>query len=176
MCQYDPLCTVGRHRPGTICPRSGAGASRRIIFRGPSPLPRRTTAPSAPRSVARPATEPRYRSSVAASGLTGADLLAIIVIALTWDRYYEATGWIGVVIVLLLVLLPFAAAYWLTSTCTAWNGTVDGRCKKRRRGLRRCELAGHGRAAQPITLPEAVAVVCAIAGVVNVVIFVVRVL
>lgn len=25
MCQYDPQCPVGKHRPGTVCPRSGRG-------------------------------------------------------------------------------------------------------------------------------------------------------
>ncbi|MGW9114507.1 hypothetical protein [Microbacterium sp. NPDC055683] len=94
----------------------------------------------------------------------------MILVALSWDRYYASTGWIGVAIVLLLVVLPFAIAYWLTSTCTAWNGTVEGRCKKPRHGVRRCEIPEHGRAAQLVTFPEVMAALSLVVGVANVVI------
>lgn len=157
MCQYDPRCPTGRHKPGTVCP-----------YRRTTPI-RPSAAPLRPATtVHTPKTAPRYGGSAAASGLGGFDLLAIIGIAAIWDRYHELTGWVGVVFIVILLLLPFAIAYWLTSTCTAWNGTVDGRCKKHRPGIRRCELTGHGRALQLVTLPEAAAALSLIVGVANV--------
>jgi len=112
---------------------------------------------------------PRYRSAVGASGASGLDVLIVLRVTLNWDRYYESSGVGGVIFAVVLTLLPFAIAAWLTSTCTAWNGSVAGRCRKPQRGFRRCHLAGHARSSQLLTAPEAAAALALVAGVLNVV-------
>lgn len=157
MCQYSSRCPTKRHRPGTVCPYAGSGGSS---WGASAPRPR----------VVRPATAPRYKGAGYAAGASGADLLVVIVLALVWDRYYEETGWLGVIGAVLLVLVPFAIAASITWTCTAWNGTVEGRCKKRRPPFVRCEVTEHRRPAQLVTFPEVVAVLSIAIGIANAVI------
>lgn len=82
------------------------------------------------------------------------DFLVLLIVTKTWDRSYETGGVWAVLVVCLLLLVPFCVAAGLTYRCTAWNQT-EGRCANRRPGpFRRCELAGHSRAAQFVTAPE----------------------
>ncbi|WP_141990109.1 hypothetical protein [Rhodoglobus vestalii] len=96
----------------------------------------------------------------------------MILVARSWDRFYEDTGLVGVILAVLAVLVPFALAVWLTSTCTAWNGSKEGRCQKRRPGWHRCEEPTHGRTRQFITLPEVAAVLSILISVANAVILI----
>lgn len=156
MCQYSVSCPVGRHNPGTVCPYVG---------RGSSPGRARSVWATAPKPAR---TEPRrFRSAAVSSGISGADLLVVIIVAIAWDRFYKDTGIGGVVFAVLAVLLPFAIAAWLTSACTAWNGSLEGRCEKRRLGWQRCELRAHRRTSQLVTVPEAAAVLSIVVGIVN---------
>ena len=69
-------------------------------------------------------------------------------------------------LVCVLLLVPFAVAAWLAARCSAWNGTVEGRCAKvRPRPFQRCELGTHSHAAQLVTAPEVVAVVSFLVGI-----------
>lgn len=159
MCQYNASCPIGRHRPGTVCPYSSGrayGTGRPPAWAGPTVVARPSAA--GPR---------RYRTSAASAGVSLGDLLIVIVVAAATDRCYEDTGWWGVMLAVLAVVLPFALATWLTWTCTAWNGTVEGRCGNPRHGWRRCEKPGHGRTKQFVTAPELAAVVSVLVGVVN---------
>lgn len=94
------------------------------------------------------------------------DLLAVVVAAKAWDRVHEMGGVWAVVLVCVLLLVPFAVATWLVARCTAWNGTVEGRCGKvRPRPFQRCELETHNRAAQLVTAPEVAAAVSFLVGI-----------
>lgn len=167
MCQYNVQCPVGRHRPGTQCPYVGRGPSRGGGNGSGSAWAAAATIPK-PHSTE----PPRYRRAVASSGVSGLDLLIVIVIAVSWDRFYEETGIAGVIFTALAVLLPFVIAAWLTSTCTAWNESNDGRCQRRRIGWRRCELQRHGRASQFVTFPEVAAVLSILVGIANAIILI----
>ena len=94
------------------------------------------------------------------------DLLAVLVATKAWDRIHETGGVWAVLLVCVLLLVPFAVAAWLAARCSAWNGTVEGRCAKvRPRPFQRCELGTHSHAAQLVTAPEVVAVVSFLVGI-----------
>lgn len=161
MCQFSLRCPVKQHRPGTVCPysngRSFAGG------RGGSVWP---TAPSTTRPNG-PVGPRRYRRAAASSGVSTGDLLIVILVTAATDHYYEATGWFGVLLAVLAVAVPFALAGWLTWTCTAWNGSKEGRCEKPRHWWRRCEILSHGRAQQLVTAPETAAMFSLLIGFTN---------
>lgn len=161
MCQFHPRCPVKQHRPGTVCPYSNArsyGAGRGGSVGSPTVPRTRPSGPAGPR---------RYRRVAASSCVSTSDLLIVILVAAATDRYYEDTGWFGVLLAVLAVVVPFALAGWLTWTCTAWNGSKEGRCEKPRRWWRRCELLNHARAQQFVTAPEVAAIFSLIVGFVN---------
>lgn len=176
MCQYDSRCPVGTHRPGTVCPyakTSGGGwrAPRRSSSPIPTGLPRPTTTSA---RYTNPASRPRlsggrYTRTAVGDGLSLADLLALAILARSWEKFHAATGMWGVAIVAVLVVLPFAVAVWLSRHCTAWNGTVEGRCGKvRPQPFRRCEVPTHRRPAQLVTAHEVGACVALVSGVLGV--------
>lgn len=70
-----------------------------------------------------------------------------------------------------LCCFPPGLGVWLTHTCTAWNGTREGRCARACYGLRRCGTPEHSRSAQPLTLPEGVALLSWGVAVLNIWIF-----
>lgn len=96
--------------------------------------------------------------------------MLVLLVASAWERLSTEFGAFASVFALFLAVVPFFLALWLTSTCTAWNGTKAGRCKNRRYGVNRCKQPGHGRLTQLITLPEIVALLLLVLSVVNVVI------
>lgn len=161
MCQYNSRCKVQRHRPGTVCPLSGAG---RAWMPAPAPQQPRPVM-SRPRSVT-PTGPSRFGSSAGAGGVSLVDLLALLVVTKAWDRFYETGGVWAVAVACLLLLLPFVVATWLAYRCTAWNKTVEGRCAKPRPGpFRRCELSAHSHAAQLATAPEVAAAASFLGGI-----------
>ena len=94
------------------------------------------------------------------------DLLAVLVATKAWDRIHETGGVWAVLLVCVLLLVPFAVAAWLAARCSAWNGTVEGRCAKvRPRPFPRGALGTHSQAAQLVTAPEVVAVVSFLVGI-----------
>ncbi|MCE1180463.1 MAG: hypothetical protein LWW86_15720 [Micrococcales bacterium] len=94
------------------------------------------------------------------------DLLSLLIVTKSWDRFYDAGGVWAVLLACLLLLIPFAVAGWLAYRCTAWNATVQGRCAKPRSGpFQRCELSTHSHAAQFVTAPEVAAAVSLIVGI-----------
>ncbi len=165
MCQYNNRCRVHLHRPGTVCPLMGTGRGwgRPVA---PRPVAPRPVAPRPRTTASRSGRPSRLGSSAGSGGFSLVDLLAIVVANKAWDRLHEAMGVWAVALVCLLLAAPFVLAAWLAARCTAWNGTVEGRCAKRRpRPFQRCEVDTHSHAAQPITAPEVAAVVCFLAGV-----------
>lgn len=157
MCQYSNRCPVGQHRPGTKCQYSGSSRPDRNY---PMPSPYRMATPS-PGSSGRvsgaTAQKRRYRTAVASTGINGLDVLAIFILAAVWDGNPDAISTGTILFAVLLVLLPLGLGIWLTRTCTAWNGTAEGRCVRVCYGLRRCGIPEHSRSAQFLALPEGVA-------------------
>lgn len=162
MCQYNSRCKVQRHRPGTVCPLSGTGGGwTRPTAARPLLTPTRPARVSSGSS--------RFGSPSGAGGLSLADLFALVLVAKSWDRVHEVGGTWAVVLVCLLLLAPFGLAAWLASRCTAWNGSIEGRCAKvRPRPFQRCELPTHSHIAQPVTAHEVAAVLCFLVGVAGV--------
>ena len=167
MCQYDPRCKVRQHRSPEACP-----------YRGRQPKPVRWN-PSVPRPTPTGSSQlskplgsgqtsragGRYRQTAVANGITFVDLLVLLLVSKSWERFYSAIGWWGVALVVILVVLPFAVAGWLTRTCTAWNSVARGRCQRvRPKLLKRCEEPAHSHAHQFITLPEFGAAMCLLMG------------
>lgn len=93
--------------------------------------------------------------------------MVVILVATFWDRFYEDTGLTGVILAVVAVMLPLGLAAWLTSTCTAWTISTGTRCQNRRLGWRRCEESTHGRIEQPITTPEAAALLSIVVSITN---------
>lgn len=159
MCQYNSRCRVQRHRPGTVCPLSGAGGAWRPAPQRPRPVMSR------PRPAA-PTGPSRFGSSAGAGGVSLVDVLALLVVTKAWDRFYETGGPWAVAVACLLLFLPFAVAVWLSYRCTAWNGSIEGRCAKPRPGpFRRCDLSTHSHTAQLVTAPEVVAAASFLVGI-----------
>ena len=145
MCQYSDRCPVGRHRSGTVCPYAGSSRPERSY---PSPSPGSSGRASGGSTQTR-----RYRTAAVSTGINGLDVLAAFILAAVWDG--NSTG--TILFAILLVLLPLGLGIWLTRTCTAWNGTAEGRCARACYGLRRCGIPEHSRSTQFLTLPEGVA-------------------
>ena len=157
MCQYSDRCKVGQHRPGTVCPYAG---STRLDRNYLMPTPYRTATPSPGRSghaSGATARKRRYRTAAVSTGIDGLDVLAVFILAAVWDGNPDAISTGTILFAVLLVLLPVGFGVWLTRTCTAWNGTAEGRCARACYGLRRCGIPEHSRSAQFLTLPEGVA-------------------
>lgn len=107
----------------------------------------------------------RYTRAAAAQGMSLADVLALLLIGRIWERYYAAIGWWGVALVVLLVVMPFALAAWLSYHCTAWNTTREGRCDRPRpQPFRRCEEREHSHSKQWVTAHEVGCVTAALMG------------
>ena len=177
MCQYTDRCPVRRHKPATICPYTGRNAysggyrsepaSTRFLQASPSLSAPRSTSPAAPAarpSPAAPSSSGRRArrwgaQETGAAGISGLDLLILLVLASQWEHVRHSTTWFIVSVV--LAALPLFIGLGMTARCTAWNRSQEGRCRKRRPGfLRRCEEDGHGHLSQPITTPEVVSLVC----------------
>lgn len=157
MCQYNSRCKVQRHRPGTVCPVSGTGSGWATA---PRPVAASRPRPAAPQGPS------RFGTSAGAGGVSLVDLLALLVVTKSWDRFYETGGVWAVILACLLLLLPFAVAAWLAYRCTAWNGTIQGRCAKARPGpFRRCDLSTHSHTAQLVTAPEVAAAASFVLGI-----------
>lgn len=163
MCQYTTRCRVGRHLPGTVCPKTGQGGGRtrpRPIPRAPLPTLSEPKPTKRRSTVATEGKESwlsggRYTRASVGGGLSTADVLLLILITTDSDKFTNATGAWGTALIAVLVLLPFAVAVWLSRHCTAWNSTIEGRCAKvRPQPLRRCEVSSHDHGAQPVTLHE----------------------
>lgn len=149
MCQYSDRCQVGRHRPGTNCPYAGSSRPARNY---PTPYPG-----SPGRASGSTAQKRRYRTAAVSTGIDGLDVLAAFILAAVWDGNPDAISTGTILFAVLLVLLPLSLGIWLTRTCTAWNGTAEGRCARSCYGLRRCGIPEHSRSAQLLTLLEGVA-------------------
>ena len=99
----------------------------------------------------------RYRKVAVSMGIDVLDILAAFILATAWNGNPEAISTGTILFAVLLVLLPLGLGIWLTRTCTAWNGTADGRCARACYGLRRCGIPEHGRSTKLLTLPEGMA-------------------
>lgn len=191
MCQYTSRCPVGRHRPGTVCSYANTGAGRTSAH--PSPVAPQPTlsglgATNSRRSAALASTSAteskdswlsggRYTRASVGGGASVADALVLILITADSDKFTNATGAWGLVLIAVLVLVPFAVAAWLSRHCTAWNGTVEGRCAKvRPQPLRRCEASPHDHGAQLLTLHEVGALVSFLLGLLGIVLLLVLLL
>lgn len=113
----------------------------------------------------------RYRPAAVSVGVDGLDVLAAFILAAVWDGNPDAINTGTILFAVLLMLLPLGLGVWLTHTCTAWNGTREGRCARACYGLRRCGTPEHSRSAQPLTLPEGVALLSWGVAVLNIWIF-----
>lgn len=178
MCQYTTRCRVGRHLPGTVCPKTGQGGGRARSRPIPhAPLPKLSEPkPTKRRSIAAAESKEswlpggRYTRASVGGGVSTAAVLALILISTDADKFTNATGVWGQVLIAVLLLVPFAVGFWLSRHCTAWNGTVEGRCAKvRPQLLRRCEASSHDHGAQPLTLHEAGALVSFFLGLLGIV-------
>ncbi len=157
MCQYSNRCPVGQHRPGTKCQYSGSSRPDRNYLM-PSSY---RMATSSPGSSGQPSDvtgrKRRYRKVAVSMGIDVLDILAAFILATAWNGNPEAISTGTILFAVLLVLLPLGLGIWLTRTCTAWNGTADGRCARACYGLRRCGIPEHGRSTKLLTLPEGMA-------------------
>lgn len=157
MCQYSNRCPVGRHRPGTVCQYAGSSRPARS-YPTPSPYRSAISSPGSSGRVSGGTTQARrYQTAAVSTGFDGLDVLAAFILAAVWDGNPEAISTGTILFAVLLVLLPVGLGVWLTRTCTAWNGTAEGRCARACYGLRRCGIPEHSRSAQLLTLPEGVA-------------------
>ncbi|SIN55806.1 Uncharacterised protein [Mycobacteroides abscessus subsp. abscessus] len=132
MCQYDPLCDVGRHKPQTVCPRTGRSGgyvpTEPIAFTEPMV---KKTAPlgegGQPDDL-----HPWTNSAVCVAVLFGMWLLASAKTGGT------VTLWV-VLVGVLLVAIPAGIASGLLYRCHAWLNDGTRRCRKPRKGfMMRC--------------------------------------
>lgn len=145
----------------TLAPRTTTG---RPTPRGTSSVQTKQASAGTTRSST--PTVRRYRRPAAATGASMLDLFLLAVVVASWDRYYGWLGGWGVAIAVALVLAPFVVAFWLSSTCTAWNGTVATRCAHPRgQLLQRCHEPEHSHATQILTAPEIGALLSLLAGI-----------
>lgn len=168
MCQYDSRCRVGQHRPGTVCPyTAGVGPIGWPAARATwSPLSGSPTTSKAVATVMPRLPGQRYTRAAASGGISLADVLALLLATKLWDRFHDALGGWGVLLMVVLVLTPFALALCLCRHCTAWNSTVDGRCARvRPTPLGRCHENSHSHRAQFLTAHEVGAASCFLLGV-----------
>ncbi len=154
MCQYTPRCSVGTHRPGTVCPYATSS---------PRPTPAWQTPPRhpAPKSVYTSSRDRSAQNGPATVGgvITGADLLALVILIALVSNNAVPVNTAFIVVTIVLLLIPLAVAGWLLSRCRAWNKDGLSRCQRRTKALLgRCGTPGHARSAQWVLLPEAVAV------------------
>ncbi len=131
MCQYNPRCPTGRHRPGTVCSYAGWRGSTVRIRSQPNTI--HTPSSARPRLT----WSHHQGAALVTAGVSFADTLVWwIWLAVIWDpRLYRVT----IIATLIAVGLPAGlAAYWL-SRCSGWLNDGSRRCRQPRIGfLRRC--------------------------------------
>ena len=121
-------CKVRQHRSPDACPYRGR-QSKPVRWNPPipRPTPTGTSQLSKPLDSGQPTwAGGRYRQTAVANGITFVDLLVLLLVSQSWERFYPAISWWGVALVVILVVLPFAFAGWLTRTCAAWNSVARG--------------------------------------------------
>lgn len=152
---FLPASIRSRNSEFTLPPRDTSREPRVVT---PSPTARTTNDPIIGGS--------RYGRARGTGALSVVDLVIALIVATSWDRFYDWAGWWGVAGIVALTVVPFILAGWLSRHCTAWNTTVDGRCARLRpKPFQRCESHGHGHDMQLITAHEMAALVCFISGV-----------
>ncbi len=134
MCQYDALCDIGRHKPQTVCPRTGRSggyaSTEPVAFTQPA-VKKSTPVPSGGGSRTEDS-RPWWSSGVCLAMLFGMWLLASAKTGGT------VTLWV-VLGCVLLVAVPAGIASDLMYRCHAWLNDGTRRCRKPRKGfLMRC--------------------------------------
>lgn len=168
MCQHSPKCPTKHHRPGTVCPYARSSRLDRNYLM-PSPCRTATPSPGSSGRASGGSTQTRrYRTAAVSTGFDGLDVLAAFILVAVWDGNPDAISTGTILFAVLLVLLPLGLGIWLMRTCTAWNGTAEGRCARACYGLRRCGIPEHSRNAQFLTLPEGVALLSWAVAVLNI--------